>query len=56
MKYYLYQKNPFAGQDMEYEVEADSKQWAIDNIYQDLKGYGWDKDTIAELIVGEDEI
>lgn len=56
MKYYLYQKSPFAGADMEYEIESDSKQRAIDEIYQDLKGYGWDKDLIAESIVGEDEI
>lgn len=53
--YNLYLTNPFIpGGDYERSVEAESKEEAVDEFYQDLGKHGWNKETLEQLVVKED--
>lgn len=54
-KYTLLIKSHTDTSDIERQVEANSKQEALDIFVKWLKPYGWDKWTIEKNIIAEDE-
>jgi hypothetical protein len=55
MLYTLYIKSHCEAPDLEREMEANSKEEAIGFFYEWLKNYGWDRTTISQNVIAEDE-
>lgn len=55
MIYYLMIKSHSDAPDIERDVQASSKEEAVNFFYEWLNKYGWDIDTISRNVVAESE-
>lgn len=55
MKYMLMIESHSDAPDIEREVEAQTKEEAINVFYDWLKDYGWEKSVIARSVIADDE-